>query len=194
MIDYHLCLWRCIRTNELLTNVSCSLFSQPAATNIEYVPINKHTSDLCAAKMDIPRSQRLTLLDLPNEILLIIKKYLSMADVFSAFGGLTKRLDQLVLDPIGTRTLNMHCLRLDRLPDRIYSIDDRALETICRNVLPRICHHVTELIVDQFTIESVIRASEFPALCSLSLLDIDKTCAFDILQGKLSSSPTLGES
>jgi hypothetical protein len=84
--------------------------------------------------MNIPSGQQLTLLDWPNEILLMIMKYLAMVDALYSFVGITERLDQLVLNSISTRTLNMTCLRLELLPERIYSLDERALATLCRPV------------------------------------------------------------
>ena len=67
--------------------------------------------------------RRLNLLDLPNEALLIIIEYLPMIDAFCSFLDITPRLDQLVLNPFAMRTLNMTCLRLELLPQRIYSLD-----------------------------------------------------------------------
>ena len=127
---------------------------------------------------------RLNLLDLPNELLLIIINYLPMIDALYSLVGITQRLDQLVLNPISTNTLNITCLRPELLPDRIYSLDERALATLCRTVLPRIHHQISHLIVDQFSIESVFHATEYSALHSLSLIEIDKVDAFHLFQGK----------
>ena len=49
---------------------------------------------------------------------------------------------------ISTRTLKMTYLRLELLPERIYSLDERALATLCGNVWPHIRHHSTQLTVD----------------------------------------------
>jgi hypothetical protein len=127
---------------------------------------------------------RLNLLDLPNELLLIIIKYLPMIDALYSLVGTTQRLDQLVLNPISTNTLNITCLRPELLPDRIYSLDEPVLATLCRTVLPRIHHQISHLIVDQFSIESVFHATEYSALHSLSLIEIDKVDAFHLFQGK----------
>ena len=127
---------------------------------------------------------RLNLLDLPNEILLIIIEYISVIDVLYSLVGITERLDQLVLDPISVRTLKLTCLRLELLPERIYALDERAFATLCRTVLPRIRHPINQLIVDQFAIDDVFRAREYPQLHSLSLLDLDESYALDLIQGK----------
>jgi hypothetical protein len=132
--------------------------------------------------------RRLSLLDLPNEVLLIIIEYLPMIDAFYSLLNMTSRLDQLVLNPIFTRTLNMTCMRLELLPQRIYSFDQRAFATLCRTVLPRIHHPIRQLIVDQFAIDDVFRARDYSELRSLSLVDIDESYALDLLQGKATNS------
>ena len=135
--------------------------------------------------MDIGSGQcRLDLLHLPNEVLLIIIEYLPMIDVLYSFVGITERLDQLVLDPISMRTLKLTCLRPELLPERIYSLDERAFATLSRTVLPRIRHPISQLIVDQFATDDVFRAREYPQLHSLSLIDFDESFALDLTQSK----------
>ena len=134
--------------------------------------------------MDIPSAQPMNLLDLPNEILSIIIEYLSTIDVFYSFVGVTERLDQLVLHPFSTRSVNMTCLRMELLPERIYSLDRRALATLCHDVLPRIRHHITEIFVDAFAIYAVLHAIEYPELCSLSFIDIGDPYVLDFLRRK----------
>lgn len=126
----------------------------------------------------------MNLLDLPNEILLIIFKYLSTIDVFRSFVGISERLERLVTHPMSTRTVNMACLRLELLPKRIYSLDQAALAALCRDVLPRIHHHIRQLVVDQFTIDAVFRAAHYCELRSLSVVGIDEAYAVDFLRGK----------
>ena len=116
-----------IRGNRSLKDISCSLFIVFSVSNDEhwYARMNK----------------RRNLLDVPNEILLMIMKCLAMVDALCLFVGISERL-------ISTHTLNMTCLRLELLPERIYSLDERALATLCRNVWPHSRHHITQLIVD----------------------------------------------
>ena len=127
---------------------------------------------------------RLNLLDLPNEVLLIIVEYLPVIDTLYSLVGINQRLDQLLWNPISTNTLNVTCLRPEMWPERVYSLDERALATLCRTVLPRICHQISHLIVDQFSIEAVFRAREYPALHSLSLIDVDQFDAFHLFQSE----------
>jgi hypothetical protein len=77
--------------------------------------------------MNISSGQQLNLLDVPNEILLMIRKYLAMVDALYLFVNTTER-------PISTRTLKMTCLRLELHSEGIYSLDERALATLWGNV------------------------------------------------------------
>jgi hypothetical protein len=133
--------------------------------------------------MNISNRNSLNLLDLPNEILLIIIKQLNMVDVLYSLVDITERLDQLVLNPMYTRILDMTCMKMKLYPNRIYSTDDHVRERICKNVLPRTNHQVEELIIDQPSIKRVLHTTDFPQLHSLLLIDLDETSFFDFLKG-----------
>lgn len=124
------------------------------------------------------------LLNLPNEILLIIIEYLPLVDALFSFVGIIERLDQVVLNPTSMRTLKLTCLRLERLPERIFSLDERALAILCRTVLPLIRQSINHMTVDQFAIDDVFCAREYPQLHSLSLVDLDESYAISLTQGK----------
>lgn len=126
----------------------------------------------------------MNLLDLPNEIFVIIFKYLPTTDVFHSFLGINERLNELVLHPVSTRTVNMRCLKRELLPRRIYSLDRGALDAICRDILPRINHHIKQLAVDQFTIEAVLRAAHYSELRSVSVIGIDDYYPLNFFDGK----------
>ena len=126
----------------------------------------------------------LNLLDLPNEMLLLIMKQLNMVDVLYSLVDVTQRLDQLVLNSISTRTLDLTCLETEFFPNRAYSIDDHVLERLCKDVLPRINHQINELIIDQHSIKRVLHARDYRQLVSLSLIDIDETFFFDFFESK----------
>ena len=111
-----------------------------------------------------------------------------MIDAMYSFVNITDRLDQLVLNPISTHSLDMTCVRLEQLPARVHSLDQRAVASLCRTVLPRIRGPVHQLIVDQFALDDVLRARYYSELRSLVLVDIDEPDALDILRGKGSCS------
>jgi hypothetical protein len=136
--------------------------------------------------MNISSRNILNLLDLPNEILLIIIKQLDMVDVLYSLVDVTERLDQLVLNPMYTRTLDMTCRKMEFYPDYIYSTDNHVRERICQNVLSRINHQVNELIIDQSSIERVLHTIDYPQLHSLTLIDFNETSFFNFLKGNSS--------
>ena len=134
--------------------------------------------------MNVSNRNFLNLLDLPDEILLIIIKQLIMADILYSLVNVTERLDQLVLNPSYIRILDMTCMKIHSYD--IYLIDDHVCERICQNVLSRINDQVTELIMDQSSIERVLHTIDYPQLHSLALIHIDETSFFDFLEGNFS--------
>jgi hypothetical protein len=135
--------------------------------------------------MNISHNKHLNILDLPDEILLIIFKKLNMVDILYSLVGVNKRLDQLVLDPLYIRTLDMTSMTMKSCFDRNYSIDDQVLSKVCKNVLPRIHHQVNELIVNQNSMERVPQTINYPQLYSLSLVDFPAEVLYKYLKGKL---------
>jgi hypothetical protein len=136
--------------------------------------------------MNISNRNSLNLLDLPNEILLIIIKQLNMVDVLYSLVDVTERLDQLILNPIYIRILDMTCMKMKLHSYRIYLTDNHVCERICQNVLSRINDQVNELIIDQPSIERVLHTIDYPQLHSLSLIHVDETSFFDFLKGNSS--------
>ena len=57
--------------------------------------------------MNISNNNHLNILDLPNEILFIIFNKLNMVDVLYSLVDVNQRFDQLVLDPLYIRNLDM---------------------------------------------------------------------------------------
>ncbi|CAF0811928.1 unnamed protein product [Adineta ricciae] len=114
------------------------------------------------------------LFDLPNEILLIIFNKLHMTDVLYSLVGLTEWLDQLVFDPLYIRNLNMTSMTMKSFHDRIYSIDSRVLDRICKSILPQISHKISEIIVEQYSMNRVLNVINYPELYSLKLVDFSE--------------------
>jgi hypothetical protein len=128
---------------------------------------------------------QLNILDLPNEIILMILNKLHITDALSSFVNVTQRFDQLVLDPLYTRRLDMTSMTMKSFRDRIYSIDQQVLHRICQDILPRIHHQINELIVEQHSMERVLHTAMYPQLHSLSLIDFQEEVLVKSLAGKL---------
>jgi len=108
-----------------------------------------------------------------------------MVDVLYSLVGVHKRLDQLVLDPLYIRNLDMTSMTMKSYNDRIYSIDDQVLSKICKNILPRIHQQVNELIVEQHSMERVLHIVSYSPLYSLSLIDFQSEVLLKYLTGKV---------
>ena len=135
-------------------------------------------------EMDIATDNRVNLLDLPNEIFLILMKKLNMVDVLYSLVDVTDRWNDLILNPLYVRLVDLTCVRVAPNDDWIYSTDDHVIDRLCQDVLPRINDHVKELIVDQHSLGRVFHATSYPQLESLALIDIDDQFYFKFMEGK----------
>ncbi|CAF1167497.1 unnamed protein product [Rotaria sp. Silwood1] len=97
-----------------------------------------------------------------------------MVNVLYSLVDVNQRFDQLVLDPLYIRNLDMTSMMMKSYHDRIYSIDNQVLSRICKNILPQIHHQIYELIVEQHSMELVLHTIHYPQLYSLSLIDFQE--------------------
>jgi hypothetical protein len=133
----------------------------------------------------VHKNHPVNILDLPNEILLIIFNKLNMVDILYSLVDVCERFDQLVLDPIHIRNLDMTSMAMKSFFDRTYSIDNQVLDRICENILPRIHHQVNELIIEQQSMERVLHDLNYPQCYSLTLMDFQAETIHKYLTGKL---------
>jgi hypothetical protein len=131
--------------------------------------------------MNISNSDRLNILDLPNEILFFIVEELNMVDVLYSFVDITQRFNQLVFDPFYIRKLNLTSMKMKSYFDRIYSIDNQILDKICRNILPKISDQINELIVEQYSMERILHTINYPQLYSLTLMNFSEEILLNCL-------------
>jgi hypothetical protein len=124
---------------------------------------------------------QLNILDLPNEIFLQIFHRLNTVDVFYSFVGICERLDQLILDPFYITKL---ILTTKSFSNNILSVKTQIIDKICKNIIPQIHHHVTELIVEQHSMENILHAANYPQLNSLSLIDFEWKILLEFLTSK----------
>jgi hypothetical protein len=78
------------------------------------------------------------IIDLPNEILLNIISKLSFIDVFYSLVDINKRFDQLSVDPVYIRHLDMTVMIMKSFFVDTFSLDNRIPSRICPNILPQI--------------------------------------------------------
>jgi hypothetical protein len=132
--------------------------------------------------MIVSNSNRTNIEDLPDEILLIIINALNIGEVFHSFVDINKRFNQLILDPLYVRNLNMTMMTMKSFYDRTFSIDVRIFSRICENILLQAHDRVHRLTVEQDSIHR-IPIRNYPQLYSLSLVNMKEGKLCQYLKG-----------
>jgi hypothetical protein len=113
----------------------------------------------------------ITLLDLPNEILLIILKKLNNMDVlYSLLNVDNQRLDMIVREEAFTKSLNFVSTTKT---DDVLSIADSILNRFCINILPKIDYNIKSLILESGSMERILLAADYPNLTELKLYNVN---------------------
>ena len=120
--------------------------------------------------------------DLPDEILMIIFKKLTNAEVLYSLLGVNKRLNKIVHDSIFTNHLSFLMSTSD---DFIYSLPDPILDRFCSQILPKIHHKIKWLDLESLSMERILRATNYPNLYGISLYNIEVKTAIDLFTGKI---------
>ncbi|CAF5073249.1 unnamed protein product, partial [Rotaria sp. Silwood1] len=124
--------------------------------------------------MNTSNNNPLNILDLPNEILLNIINKLSFIDVFYSLVDINERFNQLSLDPLYIRHLNVTVMTMKSFFEYTFSVDDQVLSRICENILPHIHSQVYEITVEQHSIERILLNASYPKLYSISLVNFQE--------------------
>src|SRR5438067_1930633 len=119
--------------------------------------------------MNTSNNNPLNILNLPNEILLNIINKLSFIDVFYSLVDINERFDQLALDPLYIRHVDMTVMKMKSFFEYTSSVDDQVLSRICENILPQIHSQVNKLTVEQHSMERILLNVNYPKLYSISL-------------------------
>ena len=127
----------------------------------------------------------LNILDLPDEILLIIFNKMNIVNVLNSLVDVNQRFDRLVLDPLTIRNLDMTIRSFKSFFDQTFSIDDKTLSRICDKILYRISDQINKLTVEQYSIQRVLHAANYPQLYSLSLINFEGKILNQYLTGKI---------
>lgn len=136
-----------------------------------------------ASTMNCMNSNRMNILDLPDEILCIIVNKLSMVDVFYSLVDVNQRLNRLAFDHVYIH----HHVDFVVRPSRTHfpsSPSDPILEQICSNVLPRINSDVYQLTVEPCSAEDVLGIVDYPHLYYLSLINFPAETLLPQLTGE----------
>lgn len=129
-------------------------------------------------------------MDLPDEMILAIWKYLYNIDVLSAFTGLNSQFDRLIRDDavIGSLTLLSH------YPDQYPHLQpDSILDRFCLELLPKIHHRVRCLTLEPISMGRVLSTGSFPSLNHLTLINVDRDCVQRYFIGNENIDPSFKE-
>ncbi|CAF3424543.1 unnamed protein product [Rotaria sp. Silwood1] len=126
--------------------------------------------------------------DLPDEILMIILKNLTNAEVLYSLLGVNKRLNNIAVDPVFTNNLSLVMSTLDGL---VYSLPDPILDRFCLHILPKIHQNIEWLHLQSRSLERILRATNFPNLYGISLHNIQAKTAIDLFTEQTSVIHTL---
>jgi hypothetical protein len=130
--------------------------------------------------MSVLNNTNLNILDLPDEVLLMIRNKLSQIDVFYSLVYVNHRFYRLSLDSHYIRNLDMTNINL--FNDEIISIDRQSLSRFSKKILPRIHHQIYELAIEQYSMKEILTVN-YPQLYSLSLINFEEEILYQYLQG-----------
>ncbi|CAF4624482.1 unnamed protein product [Rotaria socialis] len=119
----------------------------------------------------------LTLIDLPDEALLLILKKLDNIAVLYLFIDLNESFNKLVHDSIFTNHLTMIRCSSNGSFDRL---DDHIHDRFCSQILSSIHHNIKWLDVECSSMEDVLLSTSYPNLSGLGLHNIEKGIALCI--------------
>lgn len=135
--------------------------------------------------MNNSQKNQLNLLDLPDEVLLAILRKLNMVDVLSSVNAVNRRFDRLTVDYSYVRHLDVtDIMCVSSLCNQSPPANSQVLSRICRKILPRICHLVHRLTVEECSAEEIL-AKNYPQLSSLSLLNFNEGTLLESLTGMI---------
>ena len=133
--------------------------------------------------VDMMRQSNITLLDLPDEILLIILKKLSNMDVlYSLLDVDNQRLDILIRGEAFTKSLNFI---LTTITDNVLSIADSILDRFCINILPKIGYNIRSLILESGSMKRILLAANYPNLTEIKLYNVNDYIILHHFTGKI---------
>ena len=127
-----------------------------------------------------------SLLDLPDEILLMVFKALQMVDVLYCLAEVNQRLNRIAHDFLYTRQLDL--TGLSTLKYRCNHISLTAapvLSHFSQKTLPRIHDQVHRMAIEPYLMRDMIGAANYPQLYSLSLRNFQDEFLYRCLTGML---------
>ncbi|CAF3067977.1 unnamed protein product [Rotaria sp. Silwood2] len=111
----------------------------------------------------------LRLIDLPDELLLMIFKYMKKALALYSLMGINRRFDRILQDPIFVSHLTLMTCTSSSF---IYPMYKKTIDRFCLYILPQIHHQVKWLNLEISSMKRLLLAVEYTNLCGLGLYNI----------------------
>jgi len=124
----------------------------------------------------------ISLVDLPDEMLLTIFNKLNNIDVLYSFVGVNQKLDKVACDINFTRAVDLVMISSNK---DVSSRTNAILNRFYMHILPRIHKNVECLTIQAFSLERMLQASNYPNLRKLTLINLKLTMASHICKGTL---------
>jgi hypothetical protein len=121
--------------------------------------------------------------DLPNEIMMIIFKYLHHYRVVYSFFNINGRFDAIINKTIIEKQFTLCCNDGSSL-----SLNDTIFDRFLLQSLPSIHHKIQWLNVKSSSLERILLSADYPNLNALGVYDILPEEAVDMFSGKIFSS------
>lgn len=132
-------------------------------------------------------STTITLLDLPDEILLMILKKLDNIDVLYSFLGVNMKLDRFARSMIFTKSLNF-------TKESCNEDNSSKFNRFCINILPQIEQNVQSITLDASLLERVLYIIDYPQLRKITLTNLRLELASRLMNGMFFSIMNNGKS
>jgi len=122
----------------------------------------------------------ISIVHLPDEMLLTIFNKLNNIDVLYSFVGVNQKLDNIACDINFTRAIDLVTIASNKDAD---SRTNPILDRFYMHILPRIHENIECLTVQAFSLERVLQSSNYPNLRKFALINLKLTMASHIFQG-----------
>ncbi len=123
-----------------------------------------------------------SIMDLPDEMIIKIWNNLNNIDIISSFVGVNKRFDKLVRDPFYTRSIQL--TEKNSKTNKYYSLPDSIIDRYCLNVLPQIHQCIECLILEPSSMERILLSCHYSRLRKLIFTKINGDFIFRHFNGK----------
>ena len=129
-----------------------------------------------------------SIVDLPDEILLIILKKLTHFDVLYSLVGVNQKLDNVACDIKFTRAVDLMMISSNGANNPITNV---ILDRFCMHILPRIHNNVESFIIQASFLQRILQTSNYRNLHKLTLINLKLDMASQIFNGMLFDFPIL---